>query len=527
MWGKATKKSKVIIVSVIVCLMLGGLVISAVNSIFTANNANIKPETIIPDFDDEVLEPTAEPISDSQGSRLPNAGELVWSIKLSSDPDEAMLSTPAIADLNPPAAGAGKKYYEVIVACTDDHVYAINHQGKPYWTNPFSDCKIDDAETVTNNVWPTLDFDPPYFFSSIKPVDIAGSKAPELLMGEEDGVIALKPDGSVHWTDKGKTDGFYFSSIAVTDLEGDFAGIDADGNFVGYRDDLEIILGSDDEGDAQGHLECWQANGQEVFNNDVTLSFEHSFIAASVVTTELDGYFQMEDGPPDWVKEDQYKETLQSDILTSTHGYVGRVWSHDTGNSYDTYTETASVGDHFDTHQNYATPAVGNFTGGPELEVLNGYGSGHNWLQCDGGLVMYNQKGEEVMDRFTIDDTPGAVYSSPAVCDAQNFDEDKLPEDMNIDYEAFFGSDNGIFYSISTVDMSEIWSYDTGERLISSPAICNINSDDTLEVIVGSNSGKVYCFEADPRELDMNLEPHPKDDGVEDAGGEAGTFDLL
>jgi uncharacterized membrane protein/outer membrane protein assembly factor BamB len=526
MWGKHSKKSKIIFVGMIICLMLVGVVVSAVNSFFISDNANIKPETIIPDVVDEVLEPEDDLASDTEGSRMANAGELVWHAKLGTDPSEQMLSTPAICDLNPPSTGAGKKYLEVVVACTDDHVYAVKHTGDPYWANPFSDCIIDDAETISDREW-TLDFDPPYFFSSIKPVDIAGNPAPELLMGEENGVICLKPDGSAHWTDKGKTVGFYFSSIAVTDLEGDFAGIDSEGNYVGYRDDLEIILGSDDLADAQGHLECWQANGQEVFRYDVELSFEHSFIAASVVTTELDGYFQLEDGPPDNIKEEANKETLQSDILTSTHGYVGRVWKHQQGQPYNTYHEFGSCGDHFDTHQNYATPAVGNFTGGPELEVIAGYGSGHQWMQCDGGIVMYNQKGEEVMDRFTIDDMPGAVYSSPAVCDAQNFDEDKLPDDMKIDYEAFFGSDNGIFYCVSAHDLSEVWSYDTGDRILSSPAICNINSDDTLEVIVGSNSGKVYCFEADPRELDMNLEPHPKDDGEPDNGGEAGTFDLL
>ncbi|WP_455392150.1 CARDB domain-containing protein [[Eubacterium] cellulosolvens] len=525
MWGKPSKKGNLIIVSVIISCLLIGLIISAINSMVISPNENVEPETIIPAIVDEPVEPTTEPIPDSLGSRLHEPGELIWSTKLSSDPDEAMLSTPAITDLNPPTGGQGKKFLEVVVGCTDDHIYAVDHTGKEKWA--FGDCTIDDAETVTNNVWPTLDFDPPCFFSSVSAVDIAGSNAPELLMGVYNGIVCLNSDGSTHWTGKGRTEGPYFSSIGVTDLEGDFEGIDAEGNFVGHRDDLEIILGSDDDADAQGWLECWQANGQDVFRYQVELSFEHSFIAASIVTTEMDGYFQMEDGPPDWVKEDAYKETLQQDILTSTHGYTGRVWQHQAGQTYEKYHEAASCGDHFDTHQNYATPAVGNFTGGPELEVVAGYGSGHNWLQCDGGIVLYNEAGTEVTNRFPIDTMPGAVYSSPAVCDAQNFDEKDLPEDMKIDYEAFFGSDNGYFYCIGAGDLKEIWSYHMGERCMVSPAICNINSDDSLEVIIASDNGKVYCFEADPKELDINLEPHPKDDGVKEDGGEAGTYDLL
>jgi len=410
----------------------------------------------------------------------------------------------------------------VVVACDDDHVYAVNSDGTERWV--YSDCVIDDAISATSHI--TLDFSPPPMFSSITPVDIGGGNAPELLMGEQDGVLAIQADGSTHWADKGTTDGYYFSSIAVCDLEGDYAGVDAEGEFIGYREDLEIVLGSDDDANADAFIECWQANGLEVFRMGMT-SIEHAFMTCSIVAAELDGYLNLEDGAPEWVKEND-PETLYADFLLSTHAYPGRIWKHDSGIGTETeYHEAYTVGEHFDTHQTYGTPAVGNFTGGPELECIIGYVSGHQWDQSPGAVMMYRGDGSEVGSRFVIDSVPGGLISSPAACDAQNLDEKDLDEDEVIEYEVYFGCDNGYVYCLSAKDLTEKWSYQTGGRIISSPAVCNINSDDSLEIVIGSDDGKIYCFEADPMEIDRDGEPNPKDDGYVDDGGDVGTYDIL
>jgi outer membrane protein assembly factor BamB len=201
----ANKGRKLFLASIITCLLLMGVIIGAVYTVFTSHNANVAnvtPLEIIPGFNDEPTEPTTVPIGSVEYSRGKGAGELLWSRQLTSTPAEAMLSAPALCDLNPPASGAGKKFLEIVVGCTDDHVYAVDKDGKEKWT--FSDCVIDDAITATSHI--SLDFDPAPYFSSITPVDIAGGKAPELLMGEQDGVLAITPDGSTHWTDKGTTD---------------------------------------------------------------------------------------------------------------------------------------------------------------------------------------------------------------------------------------------------------------------------------------------------------------------------------
>ena len=514
-------RGKIFLASCIVIILLSGMIVGAVYSFITANNANVQPEPMDPELD---LNPAPEPVEPlgADESTRGKAGTLKWSIQLA---DEE-LSAPAICDLNPPIGG-GDVFYEVVVASAADAVYAVDHKGNKYWKDPFTDAVIDNAHILASG----LDFDPAPFFSSVTPVDISGGKGAEILVGAENGVVCIKTEGQVAkalWTDKGLTDGYYFSSIAVCDLEGDYAGLDADGNDVGYRDDLEIVLGSDNRQNADAFLECWQANSNEVFRYEVDLSFEHAFFAASVVATEMDGYFLMEDGPPDWVKDDN-PETLYSDFLTSTHAYPGRIWSHQDGQAWNQYHEKAACSPgHWAGHETYATPVVGNFTGGPEVEAIIGHGSGAmSWQSSDGTVRMYRQDGSEVATPYTTGSAPSSVFSSPAGCDAQNLDEDDLGEDEFIEYEVYFGCDNGMVYCLSATDLSELWSYQTGGRILSSPAICNIDSDDSLEVVIGSNDGKVYCFEADPQELDTDGNPNPKDDGIEDGGGDSGTYDVL
>ncbi len=468
-------------------------------------------------------EPVGSFLNRRTGLTYDGGGELLW--KKKAGDEEA--STPALTDLNPPVNGRGD--LEIVVATASDAIYAFKSNGDPYWTNPFTDCIIDNARHLASG----LDFDPTPFFSSITPVDIAGSNAPELIVGEKDGILALNPDGTKHWSDKGTTVGYYFSTVGVTDLEGDFAGIDENGQYVGYRDDLELIMGSDDSADAHGWLEAWKANGDEVFRVSVFVPWEHGFMTNSIVCTEMDGYFQMEDGPPQDIKENE-PDTLWTDLLTETHGFPGRIYKHQPGGAYDDYDEYAKVDEgHWGGHETYATAAVGNFSqdnGNParELEALVGHSDGPmSWATAHGTFIAYDQDGRILTTKFAPGGAPSAFYSSPAVGDAQNVDEKDLPEGMTKDYEVFVGCDNGRLYALDVNTLTELWSYETGGRILSSPAIANIYSDDMLEVIIGSDDGNVYCFEADPMEYDINGEAHPSDDGVEDAGGSTGDYDLL
>jgi uncharacterized membrane protein/outer membrane protein assembly factor BamB len=510
-------KRKTFFVSAIIVLLMGAVVVGVVQNLWSDgvnNELSVGPTIDIPDNnpdEQDNFEPEAAGDSGSN-ARAGKGGTLKWHYVVG---DEE-LSTPAICDLDPPISG-GEAFYEVVVGSADDKVCAFDKAGKLKWE--FNDCVIDNAGALSQG----LDFDPPDFFSSVTPVDIAGGKGEELIIGEQDGVLCLSPDGTVLWKDKGATDGYYFSSIAVCDLEGDYMGIDADGNDVGYRDDLEIILGSDNQQNADAFIECWQANSNDVFRHELPAS-EHAFMTCSIVAAELDGHFYESDEHLEWIREND-PDTLYTDILGSTHDWCGRIWSHVENGEWNQYYERSNK---VRGHETYSTPAVGNYTGDPQLECIVGSGTGAmSWETSSGKVVMYHQDGNEIVPEFSTGSAPSSVFSSPSVCDAQNLDEKDLDDDEIIEYEVYFGCDNGIFYCLSATDLNDLWSYKTGGRILSSPAVCNINSDDRLEVIIGSNDGIVYCFEADPEELDRDGEPNPKDDGIEDGGGESGAYDIL
>ena len=86
--------------------------------------------------------------------------------------------------------------------------------------------------------------------------------------------------------------------------------------------------------------------------------------------------------------------------------------------------------------------------------------------------------------------TDYAVESSPAIADIDG--DGKL--------EIIVGSDDGKVYAINN-DGTLLWSFTTGDRVRSSPAIADIDGDGKLEIIVGSDDGKVYAINNDGTKL--------------------------
>ncbi|ODS40855.1 MAG: hypothetical protein A7315_07525 [Candidatus Altiarchaeales archaeon WOR_SM1_79] len=85
-----------------------------------------------------------------------------------------------------------------------------------------------------------------------------------------------------------------------------------------------------------------------------------------------------------------------------------------------------------------------------------------------------------------IFETDGWVRSSPAVADINN--DNKL--------EIVFGSDNGFLYALD-FSRAGLWSFQTGGRIRSSPLIADINNDDKVEIIFGSDDGFLYVLNSE------------------------------
>jgi outer membrane protein assembly factor BamB len=56
------------------------------------------------------------------------------------------------------------------------------------------------------------------------------------------------------------------------------------------------------------------------------------------------------------------------------------------------------------------------------------------------------------------------------------------------DGKVVFGSDDGIVYIVSLQDGKQLWSYEIGQAVGSSPAVAD------EKIVIGSDDGSVYCF---------------------------------
>lgn len=60
--------------------------------------------------------------------------------------------------------------------------------------------------------------------------------------------------------------------------------------------------------------------------------------------------------------------------------------------------------------------------------------------------------------------------------------------------EAVFGSDDGSVYAVNRDDGSLLWSYVTVGPVVSSPALGDVNGDNRIDVVVGSDGGHIYAL---------------------------------
>jgi uncharacterized membrane protein len=438
-------------------------------------------------IDDDPTETTVDKEIETMNTKAAG-GTILWSqVTVADEP----MSTPAIADCN------GDGDLEVIVASAGDAIYAFNPDGTEFWDHPYTD---DMIEYLGIDGYDGMDFEPPPIFSSVTVADIDMGSDPEIIVGVKDGALCLRANGDLHWK-KGKTTGYYFSTCGITDLEGEWTGV---------KDDLEVIMASDDAS-RNGWLEAFMVDGGDIFREEVTCGFEGGLIGCSIATKDLDGSFEDEREPEPDVEE------TDTELIVGNHDYGMRVYKRagNQANGKPNYDE--KFNDMLAGHQTYATPAVGNFSGDMECEIITGSCEGGQitWEGWGGKLYCYNRAGDLLWD-FSTGSSRAGIISSPSVADVHCAKND--PDEKELDYEVFFGCDNGKFYSLNAEYHSELWSYDTGGRVMSSPAICNIDSDDELEVIIGSDSGKVYCFDGDPSDGD--------DDG-QSIPGDGSSHDLL
>jgi archaellum component FlaG (FlaF/FlaG flagellin family) len=418
-------------------------------------------------------------------------GQLEWQTTLFEAEGE-YVSSPAIVDMD------NDNDLEVVVASAGDYIYALRPDGGYFWSDPYGDDVIDYLGQTAQTSG--LDYDPPHIFASVIAADVNLGDTPEVIIGVKDGALCLGSDGEKQWK-KGLTTGYYFSTPCITDLEGEWTG---------EKEDLEIVLASDDEG-RKGWLEAFEVDGGAIFREEAPTGGEGGLIACSVVGHDLDGDFW--DGPIA-ITPDESKE-VDTELVLGNHDRGLRIWERQGENAegkpnYDESTSGWLAG-----HQTYATTAIANVTGSPECEIFVGSSEGYprTWTGWGGKLYVYTPSGKKLWD-YQTGSSRASIFSSPAIADLQVAKDD--PEEKHLDYEVIFGADNGMMYVMNTEFHNLLWSFDTGGRCMSSPAICNIDNDDELEIVIGSDSGKVFCFDGDPSDgIDEGV-PYPGDGPTQD-----------
>ncbi|MCU0799036.1 MAG: hypothetical protein MUC62_05135, partial [Candidatus Thermoplasmatota archaeon] len=390
-------------------------------------------------------------------------------------PGEA-LSSPALVDLD------NNGNMEIVIASAGDAVFALGPDGRFFWDEPYGDDVIDYLGQTAGTSG--LDFEPPHIFSSVISADVNLGDTPETIIGVKNGALCIGSDGTKQWK-KGLTTGYYFSTPCITDLEGEWTG---------DKEDLEIILASDDES-RRGWLEAFEVDGGAIFREEAPVLDEGGLIGCSVVAHDLDGDFW---NGPILINPDVSKER-DTELIIGNHDKALRIWVREGENAegkpnYDEQTSTKNGG-----HQTYATSAVANVTGDPDCEIFTGCSEGYppTWTGWGGRLYCFSSSGKQLR-YFSTGSSKASIFSSPAIADLQVAKDD--PEEKWLKYEVIFGCDNGIVYVLDAEGLNLLWSFDTGGRVLSSPAICNIDNDGELEIVIGSDSGKVFCFDGDPSE---------------------------
>ena len=419
-------------------------------------------------------------ISEGVADNLPTrsaGGNREWIVELPGIVDQpggkyCSLSTPSLADLNDDGM------MEILISSPSDYLYALDSSGGYYWEEPYTDLNI--AQLGESGETSILDFDPPQFFSAPAHYDFGGDLGDRIFVGTSQGLLCLDDEGDRLWQKEGNGN-YVFSTPSITDLEGYFT------NMSNY----EIIVGMDDK-NRQAWLCAFDAKGNMVMEEEVIGGSEGSFIGMSVVAQDHDGDFC-----GDHTNSDPgFSVERDTELSFGTHDHALRIYQRQEQGGGDVEYEETTQG-FLGGHQTYATHAIANVSGDRDCEIFVGSSEGYTrtWAGWGGKLYVFKPNARRLWDYHT-GSVKASIFSSPVIADLQQSHLD--PTEEILDYEVIFGADTGKLYVLNTMTHSLNWMFNTGGRVLSSPAVCNINSDDELEIIVASDSGKVFCLEGDP-----------------------------
>ncbi len=381
----------------------------------------------------------------TEGERAAADVTLEW--KLSTE--GTLFSTPALYDFT------GDGNAEIIVASEDDHIYCVDSEGNVKWSSP-----------VLYN-----DFELASILSSPAVSDVSGDGSPEIIIGSDDGMLCLDPNGKTIWAYTGSATR-YISSPAVDDLDGD-------GN-------PEIVAGSVGDFmvksfDAAGNMNWKFAAGHGDFDAAVLSSPTIADINGDGIREALIGTHNSvvlaldTKGELQWNYESGHTNFGSPSVADlNGDGEINIISGSDDHSFYSFDTRGDKLWDVVTDEPVLSSPSVGDLDGDGNLETIFGSDDGSIYSVGADGFISW---------KF---ETKGEVRSSPALGDVNG--------DGNL--EVVVGSNDGYVYCIDHGG-ELVWKYKTGGPIrYASPTLGDIDGDGKMEIVVGSTDGNLYCLES-------------------------------
>lgn len=381
----------------------------------------------------------------TEGERAAADVTLEW--KLSTE--GTLFSTPALYDLS------GNGNAEIIVASEDDHIYCVDSDGNVKWSSP-----------VLYN-----DFELASILSSPAVSDVSGDGSPEIIIGSDDGLLCLDPNGKTIWAYTGSATR-YISSPAVDDLDGD-------GN-------PEIVAGSVGDYmvksfDATGNMNWKFATGfgdfdAAVLSSPTIADINGDGIKEALIGTHNSVVLALDTkGELQWNYEAGHTNFGSPSVADlNGDGEINIISGSDDRSFYSFDTRGGKLWDVVTDEPVLSSPSIGDLDGDGNLETIFGSDDGNIYSVGADGFISW---------KF---ETGGRVRSSPALGDVNG--------DGNL--EVVVGSNDGYVYCIDHSG-ELVWKYKTGGPIrYASPTLGDIDRDGKMEVVVGSTDGNLYCLES-------------------------------
>lgn len=345
---------------------------------------------------------------------------------------------------------------------------------------------------------PDIESNVTYFGGATQPVltDINNDNETEILVyvaGNPTRIYAYAPNGTIidGWpvfVDHERMPGGELEAPAVGDLDGD-----------GWK---EVIVNG--------------FSGLYVYNHDGSFRFNISFadlcenpfrsltVPSSVVLFDLNN-----DGLLEIIKKYMnYNDKFEKIVVFNSTGEILSGWPQNIyqfmGLNGDNHIETTNFG---------LTPAIGNFDGDGEWEIVVGtvrneyadMNDPEETFHHEGRVYVFNHDGS-ILDGFPVDIDGEIAWSSPVVADIDHdgYEDIIIGTRMEDDYpERRYSNPNTGIYVIDRTGMIKSgWPQLIGKSIYTTPAIADFNSDGYLEIVVSTynvkrfDTSKTYVFNA-------------------------------